>query len=237
MTFSRKTFTLIEILVVVVIVGILAATLISRLQGAQARTRDVIRKKDIKTAADAVSIYYQDYQEFPCPNPPADLVAWNKNGWEGTACAGSTDNTATWWILSILVPQYISKPINDPLNGKTSRYAYILYPKWINYYIAGFPNPNTWLENPKNCNMTYVPGWVVSLLYRAEVGRSSDWFRSCPDGRPFETLNKICGWGIAWCFEAWEFPGKWWMRWLRVFDDKVMAIWDKHIKYPEYPQY
>lgn len=61
---NKKTFTLIEMLIVVVIIGIIAASLIPRLQNTQARTRDMIRKKDIKTAADAIAVYYQDNQKF-----------------------------------------------------------------------------------------------------------------------------------------------------------------------------
>lgn len=63
-TRQAKTFTLIELLIVVVIVGILASALISRLRNAQERTRDVIRKKDITTIGDALQLYHIDNQRY-----------------------------------------------------------------------------------------------------------------------------------------------------------------------------
>ncbi|MEI7477147.1 MAG: prepilin-type N-terminal cleavage/methylation domain-containing protein [bacterium] len=44
---QKKSFTLIEMLIVVVIIGILAAALIPRLQSVQARARDIKRIADI----------------------------------------------------------------------------------------------------------------------------------------------------------------------------------------------
>lgn len=57
-------------LIVVVIVGVLAVALVPKLRWAQERTNDVVRKKDVKTAADAVAMYYQDNQKFPDENAP-----------------------------------------------------------------------------------------------------------------------------------------------------------------------
>ena len=57
----KKSFTLIEMLIVVVIIGILAAALIPRLQSAQARSRDATRKVDIKSIYTALLLYFADY--------------------------------------------------------------------------------------------------------------------------------------------------------------------------------
>ncbi len=58
---SRKAFTLIEMLIVIVIIGILAAALVPRLQSVQARARDSKRKVDLRTIANANEIHRFDY--------------------------------------------------------------------------------------------------------------------------------------------------------------------------------
>ena len=57
---SKKTFTLIEMLIVIVIIGILAAALVPRLQSVQARARDTKRKADIRTIYNANEVYKLD---------------------------------------------------------------------------------------------------------------------------------------------------------------------------------
>ena len=56
-----KTFTLIEMLIVIVIIGILAAALIPRLQSVQGRARDTKRKVDLKSIANVNEIYRLDH--------------------------------------------------------------------------------------------------------------------------------------------------------------------------------
>lgn len=48
-------------LIVIVIIGILAATLIPRLQNTQARTRDTARNTAIRDISSAINIYAQDH--------------------------------------------------------------------------------------------------------------------------------------------------------------------------------
>lgn len=58
--FSKKSFTLIEMLIVIVIIGILAAALIPRLQSVQGRARDTKRKADMNQIYNGLSIYQLD---------------------------------------------------------------------------------------------------------------------------------------------------------------------------------
>lgn len=59
---KKKAFTLIEMLIVVVIIGILAAALIPRLQGVQGRARDTQRKTGIGQIGQGAMIYKSDSQ-------------------------------------------------------------------------------------------------------------------------------------------------------------------------------
>lgn len=65
MSQSKKTFTLIEMLIVIVIIGILAAALVPRLQAVQGRARDTKRKVDLTTLNGVFSIYLLDNSEYP----------------------------------------------------------------------------------------------------------------------------------------------------------------------------
>lgn len=60
-----KAFTLVEMLIVIVIIGILIAALMPRMQSAQWRARDVARKNDLAQIATAMVTSQQDKWEWP----------------------------------------------------------------------------------------------------------------------------------------------------------------------------
>lgn len=52
-------------LIVIVIIGILAAALVPRLQDVQARARDTKRKADLRSIDTALQIYQSDNGQYP----------------------------------------------------------------------------------------------------------------------------------------------------------------------------
>ena len=62
---STSGFTLVEILIVIVIIGILAAALVPRLTSAQSKARDLRRKTDLMTIHKALRIFYEDNGRMP----------------------------------------------------------------------------------------------------------------------------------------------------------------------------
>jgi len=57
---NKKSFTLIEMLIVIVIIGILAAALVPRLVSVQGRARDTRRAADMNQIYNALNIYRAD---------------------------------------------------------------------------------------------------------------------------------------------------------------------------------
>lgn len=111
MRVTKKAFTLIEMLIVIVIIGILAAALIPRLLSVQGRARDTKRKADLQQIGSALAIYKIDNATFP------------------------TTSGSTFVVLAPLLSGYLTATPTDPLQtssvagdiagGYSTGYGYI----------------------------------------------------------------------------------------------------------------
>lgn len=146
---KRKGFTLVEMLIVVVIIGILASALIPRLTGAQARARDVARQGHLNQISTALSTYSSDRGVFP----------WT--GWETYQITG---------VTNALVPTYIKSIPNDPQSQRTveviSNSAGLKTTDWWVYAYAPLTR-NAWLM-----------AWMVLVANTESEGKNSNWVRS-----------------------------------------------------------
>jgi type II secretion system protein G len=62
---GKQGFTIVELLIVIVVIGILAAITIVAYNGVQARARDTTRKSDLSIIAKAINLYYSDNGAYP----------------------------------------------------------------------------------------------------------------------------------------------------------------------------
>jgi len=118
-------FTIVELLIVIVVIGILAAITIVAYNGIQNRARDTQRVQDIKSIAKALEIYKTQTGDYPVAVPST-----GQGGWEmSVPTAGNSD------FLAILrTSGVISKVPTDPVNtgdfatSGSKFYAYYRYP-------------------------------------------------------------------------------------------------------------
>jgi type II secretion system protein G len=107
-------FTIVELLIVIVIIGILAAITIVAYNGMQQRTRDAIRIKDLKDVAKAVELYKVDNGTYP-------LSANGSGNWAGTCPNGGSHAE----YIAGLSPSYMQRlPIEPRYNVAGQCYYY-----------------------------------------------------------------------------------------------------------------
>lgn len=126
---KKKAFTLIEMLIVIVIIGILMAAIYPRLSNARGRANDVARKADLAQVAAALVAYQIDHGSFPT------------TGW------------ALTWISDVLMGAGMSSIPTDPNTSRpifsgivwwttgqfwwtTGQYSYMPIKKWWIWWNA-----------------------------------------------------------------------------------------------------
>jgi type II secretion system protein G len=102
---KRSGFTIVELLIVIVIIGILAAITIVAYNGIQQRARDSARTSDIAGVQKALELYRADNGVYPS-------VGSDNSGY----------NLST--LSTALVPKYINSIPNDP-NTSLTNYQYV----------------------------------------------------------------------------------------------------------------
>lgn len=70
----RKAFTLVELLIVIVIMGILTVIAVSQFRTAKKKANDVARKGDLSSVSKALQMYYADYKKFPAASSQGEII-------------------------------------------------------------------------------------------------------------------------------------------------------------------
>lgn len=141
----HKAFTLVEMLIVIVIIGILAAALIPRLTGIQARARDTARLTDIRNIQKALDLYYFDYGKYPRSDGAVGCATYTTIP-NSNRCNSLELNTNGRWIANGALAPYIT---NDPVDPKpdsltnitTDNYNSMNKDGGAYYYLSHTANP------------------------------------------------------------------------------------------------
>lgn len=126
MRINKSGFTIIELIVVIVVIGILAAITLMSYTGVQRRARDDHRVTDVSNIEKAMELYYSDNGSYPVPTGSTGSII--NSGWYY-----SGDNS--WTMLSglMLGSQAIDVLPTDPTNTpspsvlSTGSYGYAVF--------------------------------------------------------------------------------------------------------------
>ena len=168
-------FTLVEMLIVIVIIGILIASLMPRMQSAQGRARDVARKNDLSQIQTAIITSQQDKRSWPG-------MKWSD--FEGDKTDASENGMKVSAIKDLLTQAWMTQVPMDP--NKSNK-----------FYWLGEAQIDGWNYGYLVTTRNSVPkGWFV-LMAKTEVEWSSNWVVCADSTTPAEDDKDIDKWWIA----------------------------------------
>lgn len=165
---KQNGFTMIELLVVIVILGILSVIGLGSFSSSQMKARDSRRKTDLRAISDALEVYYNDFGNYPL----------SEIGFMLGCGAGATDvcNQGTIWQNSDTGTTYMVQIPEDPSGGKyyysspTGTY-YQLYARLENDRDRDVPKDN---DSPLNYSVPDEEvGTNACITGSCNYGRSS----------------------------------------------------------------
>lgn len=171
---TKSGFTIVELLIVIVVIGILAAITIVAYNGVQARTRDNIRYADAKAIMKALELYKADKGYYPATNPSPSGNGCTANGYSSS---WATDGS---WMKPLVDEGYLAKvpvpPNGDCVNHyrylKPAATAYNCPSRTTSYYVLWMLNADG-IFVPSDASSTSTSAWKPCLAATAAWGGNS----------------------------------------------------------------
>lgn len=155
-------FTIVELLIVIVVIGILAALVLNTFSGAQKKARDSKRKDDISKITKALELYYVDYGRYPSSGGSTTI----NSAWSTTA-------DSSWDAFSNTLRPYMGEVPKDPVSrpgvSMAGNYSYFTH---SNSSYCAAPNYQMYilvyqLEAEAQVNTLNGPCPSTPLIYNA----------------------------------------------------------------------
>ncbi len=163
-----KAFTLVEMLIVIVIIGILIAALMPRMQSAQGRARDVARKNALAQLQTAIVTSQQDKWKWP-------NLTWAVNWtWINTI----EKELITAWMSSVPKDPLESNKVFGMWNAKSSTSA-----------------PTSWQFLYLVATRNWTAKWWFVLMAKTEVEWGSNWVYCWTESSPGNLSGWYITWG------------------------------------------
>lgn len=192
----NRGFTLIELLVVISVVALLASIILTSLQDARTKAKDIKRVAELQQIAKALEFYHFDHGKYPEPDSTPGF-----SGWEVSYGEDSDDI----FLEELVTGGYLSSESTDSLsesNGGqitgahlTYNYAYYYYPIGAHgrcnsragrFYILGaykLEGDYPTYTSPYPSSAAYN---TYSLTSRDNVHPQSPGFNCGPNGRDYQ---------------------------------------------------
>ena len=174
-------FTLVEMLIVIVIIGILIAALMPRMQAAQWRARDVSRKTALSQLQSAIVTSQWDKWEWP-GMWTTTIIKLDEEGNPTSETEDVEDQAKEWMNISQLTKQLMAAGMNsipkDPLSTTTVKWITTEEgAKWEYRYIVVKRNstPDAWFVLMAKTEVEWGSNRVVCETENWEVSEDTEW--------------------------------------------------------------
>jgi prepilin-type N-terminal cleavage/methylation domain-containing protein len=164
-------FTIVELLIVIVVIGILAAITIVAYNGIQSRARDTQRLTDVSNIMKMLEAYKAQNGAYPPTNATVNAICASHNN--GYTYSDATDGL---W-LSALIPGTVSSVPTAPNNGCLSWYSY-LYVSPASYGCTGLRTSNYYILQVQGVESASAPSSAVSGTFSPCTGATATWSTS-----------------------------------------------------------